>query len=182
MAVITTKFNVGDTVYYADCATDRKLIQCPDCLGSAKWKAMLPTGEEETIECPSCKNGYWSCGKISEYAVRGEVRTLTIGQVGYEPEGPKYMCRETGVGSGQVYREDQLFAIKADADAVLPGMVAEREKLAAERGLNEYLQKKGHNVGNMTAYYRKEIRDAKKKLADGQRGLDRIRGQESLSN
>ena len=176
MATLTTKFNAGDTVFQAEAFADRNLIQCPDCLGEARWKVILPNGVEDVIECPSCKNGYWSCGKISEYGVRGEVRTLTIGRVTYDDEGPQYMCEETGIGSGRLYREKDLFATEREAHDALPAMIAEKTKEYAERGLNEYIRKKGDGVGNMTAYYRKEIRDAKKKLEAAQKQLDRIRG------
>jgi len=176
MATLTTKFNVGDSVYFAVAECERKLIQCPDCLGTAKWTATLPTGEEEGIECPTCKSGYFSTGTIGDYQVQGVVRNLTIGQVGYDTDGPRYMCEETGVGSGHIYHEHELFADEAEANEALPEMVEKMTQERAECGLNQYLSKRKDNVGNMTAYYRKEIRDAKKRLESAQSQLDRIRG------
>ncbi len=176
MATLTTRFNTGESVWYSEAVSARNQIQCPDCLGTRKWDATLPNGESESIECPSCKNGYWSCGTIGEYAPRGEVRQLTIGQVTFDSDGPRYMCNETGVGSGRVYHEGDLYATEHEANESLAGKVADAVKQCAERGLNEYLRNRECNVGNMTAYYRKEIRDAKRKLEQAQRGLDRIRG------
>jgi hypothetical protein len=60
------------------------------------------------------------------------IQQLTVGQVriqaGYEPE-TRYMCEETGVGSGTVWREENLFLtmIEAELDARSRGAVAESE-------------------------------------------------------
>lgn len=176
MATLTTRFNVGDTVYLAECEMTSTPVQCPDCLGTRSWKAILPSGEEVPIECPSCRSGYCSIGRINRYGARAEVRPLTIGSVAYDHEGPRYMCEETGVCSGRVYHEEHLCATQEEAEIKLPAMKAEKEKAAAEYELKQYLAKKGDGVGNMTAYYRKEIRDAKKKLEAAQKQLDRIKG------
>lgn len=37
--LIETKFSIGDVVYYATTTTETKEHECPDCLGTRKWKA-----------------------------------------------------------------------------------------------------------------------------------------------
>jgi hypothetical protein len=122
MATITTKFSIGDVVYAAEVATERRQRPCPDCLGTRKWKAASPAGEEYEFGCPRCSTGYMSNDALSlDYTVHvPNVQVLTIGQVRVvngEDAETGYMCRETGVGSGQVWREDVLFATREEATA-----------------------------------------------------------------
>lgn len=121
MATITTKFSIDDTVYHAYTTTERKQHPCPDCLGSRKWEAKSPAGREYQFACPRCGSDYQSESSLSlHYSVfTPAVRRLTIGQVEAHAGGSesknRYMCAETGIGSGSVYYEQDLFATEADA-------------------------------------------------------------------
>jgi len=44
------------------------------------------------------------------------VRVLTIGQVGFEEGRGRYMCEETGIGSGTLYYDETLFSTHKEAD------------------------------------------------------------------
>lgn len=120
MATITTKFSIGDTVYHAWTTTERKKHPCPDCIGSRKWLAKSPAGREYSFDCPRCSSSYQSDRDLSiEYTIfTAAVHRRTIGQVRAQ-SGPEsqneYMCSETGVGSGTVYREETLFATEEEA-------------------------------------------------------------------
>lgn len=120
MATINTKFSVGDSVYHASTTTERKKHPCPDCLGTRKWLAKSPAGREYQFDCPRCASSYQNDRDLSiEYTVfTAAVHRRTIGQVRAQ-SGPEsqneYMCHETGVGSGSVYREETLFATEAEA-------------------------------------------------------------------
>lgn len=120
MATITTKFSIGDTVYYATTTTERKRHPCPDCLDTRKWFAKSPAGREYQFGCPRCGGGYQAHHELSlEYTIfTAAVERRTIGQVRAQ-SGPEsqneYMCLETGVGSGQLYREETIFATEAEA-------------------------------------------------------------------
>jgi hypothetical protein len=117
MATITTKYSVGETVFRAATIASRKQHPCPDCLGTRKWKAISPAGTEYEFGCPRCAASYNSDRDLQlDYsAYVPSVERLTIGsiQVNTAPfsydTGNRYMCRETGVGSGSVYNEDDLF-------------------------------------------------------------------------
>jgi hypothetical protein len=117
MATITTKYSVGDIVYRAGTVAERKQHPCPDCKGLRKWKATSPGGGEYEFGCPRCSASYNSDRDLTlDYsAYVPSVQLLTIGsiQVNTAPmsydTGNRYMCRETGVGSGSVYNEDDLF-------------------------------------------------------------------------
>ena len=117
MAVIETKYSIGDVVYRAGTTTTRKQHPCPDCLGARKWKAVSPAGSEYEFDCPRCTASYISDQDLSlTYTAHvPHVEKLTIGSVQYNSaegswdKGARYMALETGVGSGTVYREADLF-------------------------------------------------------------------------
>ena len=119
MAVIETKYSIGDTVFNAGTTMEKKQHPCPDCEGSRKWKAISPAGEEYEFACPRCSTSYRSKDELSlDYTAHvPSVRMLTIGSVRYNSadHGAEYMCVETGVGSGSIYRECRLFDNEADA-------------------------------------------------------------------
>lgn len=123
MAVIETKFSVGDVVYHANTTTETRQHPCPDCLGSKAWRAVSPAGGEFSVPCPRCGGGYQSNRALNlKYTHHVPApRRLTIGSVRVNTAdndydgGNSYMCLETGVGSGSVYREADLFATEEDA-------------------------------------------------------------------
>ena len=118
MAIIETKFSIGDVVYYASTTTERKQHPCPDCLGTKKWKAVSPAGGEYEFACPRCRSGYRSEHGLSlDYSIFvPTAHRLTIGSVRTDSaDKTSYMCVETGVGSGNIYDEDRLFSTESEA-------------------------------------------------------------------
>lgn len=113
MATITTKYSVGDTVWYATTLTTQKALPCPDCNDLREWTVRSPAGKQYTFACPRCSAGYFNNRDLGLTYAEHEpsVMKLTIGQVRYNDwqDGASYMCAETGVGSGQIYREANLF-------------------------------------------------------------------------
>lgn len=123
MATITTKYSVGDKVWWATTRQTTKSHPCPDCLGQKKWTTTSPAGTEYTFDCPRCSARYNNDRDISlKYqSSEPEARQLTIGsyEIRTSPfsddDKVKYMCRETGVGTGQVYNERDLFWEETEA-------------------------------------------------------------------
>jgi len=118
MAIIETKFSIGDVVYYASTTTERKQHPCPDCLGTKKWKAVSPAGGEYEFSCPRCRSGYRSENELSlDYSIFVPVsHRLTIGSVRTDSaDKTQYMCVETGIGSGNLYDESRLFSTEGEA-------------------------------------------------------------------
>jgi hypothetical protein len=125
MAVITTKFSVGDRVWHAGTTTARKQHDCPDCLNTRKWQAVSPAGHEYAFGCPRCGAQYSSfsdlrldyTAHVPSVAARtiGSVRVDTHPGFSGDDDPHTYMCTETGVGSGNVYRERDLFATEDEA-------------------------------------------------------------------
>lgn len=134
MTIIETKYGIGDVVWHATTVSETKTRDCPDCNGERKWSVTSPAGGEYSIACPRCAAPFMNDRDLSlKYQAHvPHARRLTIGSVKYdshghfsEPEPRKeYMCVETGVGGGNVYREDSLFLTEEEA-------LCAAEKLAA---------------------------------------------------
>jgi len=120
MTTIKTKYSIGDVVWHASTHTERKSHPCPDCKGSNIWTAFSPAGSEYTLACPRCSASYISDRDISlEYSsFEPTARKLTIGSIRFDSHSDttnEYMCVETGVGSGNVYKETSLFGTEQEA-------------------------------------------------------------------
>ncbi len=123
MAVIETQFSIGDVVYKAGITTVSKQHPCPDCKGSRKWTAISPAGGEYQFSCPRCSANFHGDDALSlRYAAHeATVQRLTIGSVRTDSSsgrGNEYMCVETGIGSGSLYYEADLFETYDEAEAV----------------------------------------------------------------
>ena len=133
-----TRYRHGDTVYVTTISNESQLKKCHLCKGEGRVR--FPGASRASI-CPeSCFRGMVRIpSKAPTYTVYGP---LTIGSVRTEATytksesdegifdnvldsdnlGPvevevSYMCLETGVGSGQVHREERLHATREDAIA-----------------------------------------------------------------
>lgn len=135
MATIETKYGVGDVVWHANIQNQKAQHDCPDCLGAKKWAVASPAGGEYSIACPRCSTSYVSDSGLSlTYTTyTGVAAKRTIGSVRHDSfghfgeEGPRneYMCSETGVGGGTIYRECDLFTTEEEAMAVAELRAAE---------------------------------------------------------
>lgn len=120
---IESKYSIGDTVYRGSTVSNKKQRPCPDCLGTRKWKATSPAGTDYEFSCPRCSTSYQSNHEMSlDYSLfEPSITKLTIGSVQYNSaegsydHGFRYMCVETGIGSGSVYNESDLHLSEADA-------------------------------------------------------------------
>jgi hypothetical protein len=125
MALITTKFDLGETVYLIR-PERRKVWQiCTFCMGAG---AILGKDDSERA-CPGC---YGSRGQYVYHEMQwAVVGTLHIGQVGYIysllDKEERYMATETGVGTGSVYYAQNLFATAEEAQAECDQRNAEEE-------------------------------------------------------
>lgn len=172
MATITTKYSVGDVVYYATTIATRKQHPCPDCLGSRKWKAQSPAGAEFEFDCPRCSTRFQANSDLSlSYTAHvGHVEKLTIGQVraqvGGDREETEYMCHETGIGGGSVYRESMLFTSAEDAQKAADAIAATTDKSV------EWIAKQYDKTLDLSDY---QMKDAAEKGSDDRESLLKVR-------
>jgi len=133
MASIETKFAIGDVVYHASTHLTTKQHPCPDCKGERKWKAISPAGAEYEFACPRCAATFQSNSDLSlrYQAFAPAVSRLTIGSIRVDTadeRGHSYMCVETGVGSGSIYYENDMFLTHEEAMTVATLKAAEQDK------------------------------------------------------
>ncbi len=110
------KYKKGDKVFHPSKSFSTKHIVCPDCLGTKKWIVIFADGDTQEVDCQTCKSGFYGpSGSITYQHWEPTVQHLTIGSIKFDDEKFKYMCEETGVGSGTVYDEQKLYLNKDHA-------------------------------------------------------------------
>ncbi len=121
--MLTAKFEVGQEVYAVSNRSDtrQKHVECDLCNSTGKVKV---NGREEEYECPCCHGRMETEHYGYKYVIA--YHGATIGKVSVEEYAKKYsrnnksrvtyMLEETGVGSGQVWREERLFITEEEAN------------------------------------------------------------------
>ena len=111
MSTIKTKYSLKEVVYNAYCENHPYTEPCPDCDGYGYWALV---NKDQKVGCHTCnKEARWhnTPGKITKYKYFPRVFELTIGQIqatiGHSPK-IQYMCKETGIGSGTLWPQEQL--------------------------------------------------------------------------
>lgn len=162
---ITPKYNIGDRVYHIGTTDSKHSHPCPDCLGSQKWSAKSPAGDEFTFDCPRCASFYQPYPELSltYWKKVPYVQTLTIGSIQYdsaadEGEQFRYMCIETGIGSGSVYYEQKLFSDKALADAAAQ-LEADRINSETKHSVDRYNKSLNRSSLRMESAILKEAKE-----------------------
>jgi hypothetical protein len=120
MTFPTPRYQISAVVYCPTIDRTTATLSCPDCHGTREWWAVSPAGERHTIACPRCTDQYARSGRdqlpslqVTRYVPR--VSRLTIGSITvrthphYNDDHVEYMANETGVGSGSIYRESDLY-------------------------------------------------------------------------
>lgn len=118
--MVTPRYKIGDKVFFPETHQGPENIECPDCKGTRKWTLRTPAGWETETDCLRCDGK----GVIRFFTYLPFVKALTIGQirtvdpVPSQGEAVEYMCKETGIGSGSIYRESRLFPTETAARMV----------------------------------------------------------------
>lgn len=132
--------NIGDTVWVPQAKSQPVWEQCPDCLGTARWHVVLPSGEEFDCECCRCYHGGFepSNGKVCE---RHEVSAFAVQAIinGIEDrgEGIRYSTTaECGLSDADLFDDE--------AGALARSVVKAREWHDAEDArMHEHAKRKG---------------------------------------
>lgn len=124
------KYSIGDTVWYASAYTGAEQLPCPDCLGQKLWSVTSPAGGTFQVNCVRCSGS----GYLEAHTYEPQTRSLTIGSIQIDTantsdnhrEVVQYMCKETGIGSGSVYRESLLFRSQEEAEPAAAALAKSR--------------------------------------------------------
>ena len=112
------KFGIGNRVYAATTDLRAQPQVCPDCLGTFRWSITTPAGESFQVNCGTCTYER----VIPQVQYVPTTRLLTVGSVRVDTADRdgrpvSYMMKETGVGSGSIWYEENLFASEEEATA-----------------------------------------------------------------
>ena len=130
MKLPTPKFDDGDTVFWATTISDKKVLSCPDCADTKKWRAISPSGIECECACPRCTGSYWNRrDDLTIHSFAPEVQSFVVGAVridtaGIYDDAVTYMANSSG--SGTVYGEGRCFTTYDDAMVCSQALAAER--------------------------------------------------------
>lgn len=138
----TPKYRIGQKVFHASTFRTTGKYPCPDCLGSGKWEVTTPAGSKMIAGCQRCgPHSSTDIPSLVYEAYAPSVQSLTIGSVqidtaalqsSWREDPVRYMCVETGVGSGSVYDEKKLFATEEEALRVAEIKAAEENAKCKE--------------------------------------------------
>lgn len=137
MSIPQPQFEEGDTVFHATTRRETEKYDCPDCEGSREWAVQTPGGSEFTVECQRC--GSYTRGdlpSLKHTVYYPEVKKRTIGSVRIDSsdEDPvTYMCEETGVGTGRIYKESDLYAGREAAQEAAEVEAEQKNEEAGEK-------------------------------------------------
>lgn len=130
---VDTKFNFEDRPFLINQERAKRWVVCGFCAGSGSINGA--SGEKRS--CPECYNRK---GTYEYFELKWAVsRQLTVGQIRFSMTAAydagdddtvfdnygsqkykrevEYMMRETGIGSGSLWREGELFATEEEAQA-----------------------------------------------------------------
>lgn len=166
--MIAPKFKLGDTVFMARYERAEKTIICPDCLGSARVKVTLGTGEEIMIECGGCDPGGYqgSTGRIKQYDYTSWIASHTVTGINLKRDDVEYQLDRFGdccsYATGTERGNYPVFATEEEAKARGEEM---RIKHEAEENKLLLAKTKNHRTWAWNAsYHRKEIKRAEREL------------------
>ena len=151
------KYKIGDKIFSASRLRQCKKVQCPDCLGRKIWSVTAPSGETWETACGTCERGYMgSLGEVDRWEVDDHIEQLTIGSVQIDTantpeETVRYMCRETGIGSGSVYYEPRLHPT---FDAAKAWCLTETNRIEA----NRYAEEENERLAKIASRRKKDTR------------------------
>jgi hypothetical protein len=129
---VTTKYNIGDTVWCVAIDHCERLMACETCDDTKQVNI-----KGDVYKCPNCVTNQNNKRWRKRFFVRGSGK---VGRVTYEHTEARwsndnssddirrtYMIDSTGVGSGSVWDEATLFPTKEEAQAYCD---AENERVA----------------------------------------------------
>ena len=115
-----SQFSLGDRIFHIRRDTEQLYKECHKCRGKGELTILFPGGSQEKTDCRECHDGRVRAG--SQYSWRPQPNPLTVGKITVEVDGndltiqETYMCNETGIGSGTLYRGQHMFSKHEDAE------------------------------------------------------------------
>ena len=155
---MTTKFQIGDGVWFAAFASTETSVQCPECGGTGRLRVTFHDETTVSIECTRCQRGFDPpTGRVPCYDRKGLTEYAVITGVHVESDGVQYdMPGAYHKAEAEIFRSEDEARAAADALAAAYD-AAERAKIAVK-----------HNDKRSWAwnasYHRREIKEARRRI------------------
>lgn len=129
---IAPKYAIGDKFYYASTKSERRQMDCPDCLGEKSFKVIAPSGDEFTMDCPRCSGSTWIRDvpdltynfHVAE-VIADEIKGYCVNE--YGEAGIKYRGSRLNVSEGEMIVDEAVALERAEKLAAAQNAKAETE-------------------------------------------------------
>lgn len=164
MTTIELPFELGVTIWAADTSSHPEWVECPECAGTRVLTLIQGNGEQVSIDCACCRNGYEpSTGRVQTTQWRAAPRPFTPRR--FRMDGDEWMFSEESpeaVAYG-CYRVDRLFKDRAACQAECDRMNAEHVKHMEESMLLNLMSKR-RDMAWSVHYWGRQVKDLEKNL------------------
>lgn len=175
-------YKIGDKVWYASRGSTQEKVVCPECFGKKYLTVILGDDSKVTIDCAGCASGYDPPkGYITHYKQHASVSEVIIDEIQINRSHTEYkIYRENGCHS--IAKDGDVFSSKKEAEIRAKKLVEEWNK--EQIGKIHRKEKNSRTWSWHVHYYRKQIREAEKKIKYAKERLDaaRVRARQSKRN
>lgn len=154
-----TKYEIGDTVWFATCNQEETSVECPDCGGTGRLRVTFHDETTVSIGCRNCSVAFDSpTGRIKVYNRTPKAKPFTILGLEIEASGE---VRYAGP-NGYRIKESCLFATIDEAMMAAVEMAKIQDQ--AERDRIQTKEKDTRSWAWNVTYHRREIKRAEKDI------------------
>lgn len=159
MAIIETKFSVGDVFFRGDTSYETQYVKCPDCLGLKTVKITFADNRIEDLSCYTCRTWGWgehSAGHLDFKVWVPRVRKGTVTGVEFSDGKVRYRasCGWETCDDGQIYEPKYIME---EADMYLVEQEAFR---AAEKEVERSTAIELENLFKKKGSFAKRLEDS----------------------
>lgn len=126
------KYAIGDKFYAASTKSERRSLDCPDCLGEKSFKVIAPSGDEFSMECPRCSGSTWlrdvpdlSYNHHVAEVIADEIKGYCVNE--YGEAGVKYRGNRLSVSESEMIVDEAVALALAEEKAAVLNAKAETE-------------------------------------------------------
>ncbi len=160
MTMVSTKFSIGQKVYWARCEQAPTSVECPDCGGCGRIRVTFHDETTVSIDCQNCARGFEKpTGRVVVYDRSPEARLTTITGIEIKQNGSV----EYRTNDSYIIDEDRLFTTRDEALTKAAAIAAEMDR--AEREKVSRKEKDTRSWAWNASYHRREIKRAKESIA-----------------
>jgi len=159
-ATLDIPYAVGDSVWWAHVKWDDTREPCPTCFGDKCVTLILGNGEQVSIECTTCEDGWHdACGWVTKPGREAVVERVTLMSVQVYGGDVIYITLGTlSVGAEELFADE-------DAARTYAARLAEKQQRDEEERMAQVIASKRKKASWTAGYCRSQITRLEKELA-----------------